>query len=129
MARFFCICAGGAAGTAARYLLVSWLTRVAGPAFPWGTLAVNLVGSFLLGLLMEVGLGTSLLAPTLRMTLSIGVLGGFTTYSSFNYETLRLVQGDAPALAAANVGATLVGCWAAGALGLWCGRLLVRGWG
>jgi CrcB protein len=127
MARFLYVCAGGAAGTAARYLLVTWLTRVAGPAYPWGTLAVNVIGSFFLGLVMEVGLTTSLLPPTLRVTLAVGVLGGFTTYSSFNYETLRLVQGDSPALALANVGATLLGCWTAGVLGLWSGRLLVRG--
>jgi fluoride exporter len=127
MARFLAVCAGGAAGTAARYLLVTWLTRVAGPAFPWGTLAVNLIGSFFLGVVMEVGLNTTLLSPGLRVTLAVGVLGGFTTYSSFNYETLRMVQGDSPALALANVGATLAGCWTAGALGLWVGRLVVRG--
>ncbi len=126
MARFLCVCAGGAAGTAMRYLLVGWLTRVAGLAFPWGTLSVNLVGSFLLGLVMEVGLTTSLLPSMLRATLAIGVLGGFTTYSSFNYETLRMVQGGSPALALANVAATLFGCWTAGVLGLWSGRLLVR---
>jgi CrcB protein len=127
MARFLYVCAGGAVGTAARYLLVTWLLRVAGPAFPWGTLAVNLIGSFLLGVTMEVGLNSGLISPTLRLTLATGVLGGFTTYSSFNYETLRMVQSGSPAFALANVGATLLGCWTAGVLGLWSGRVLVRG--
>jgi CrcB protein len=126
MARFFWICAGGAAGTAARYLLSTWLARHSGSSFPWGTLAVNLIGSFLLGLLMEVALTTNVLSPTVRLTLATGVLGGFTTYSSFNYETLRLVQDYSSRLALANVAATLLGCLAAGVLGMWGGRLLAR---
>ncbi len=126
MARFLWICAGGAAGTASRYLLSTWLIRASGSAFPWGTLAVNLIGSFLLGLLMEVGLTTAAISPTLRLALGTGLLGGFTTYSSFNYETLRLMQDHSPALALVNVAATLLGCLAAGILGAWSGRLLAR---
>ena len=82
MARFLWICLAGAAGTGARYLLSTWLSRASGPAFPWGTLAVNLLGSFLLGLVMEIGLATGVLPPTLRLTLATGLLGGFTTYST-----------------------------------------------
>ncbi len=125
MARFLWICAAGAAGTGARYLLSTWLSRVAGPAFPWGTLAVNLLGSFLLGSIMEIGLTTALLPPTLRLTLATGLMGGFTTYSSFNYETLRYLQSQSWVLASANVAATVAGCLAAGTLGIWAGRLLV----
>jgi len=124
MARFLWICGAGAVGTGARYLLSTWLSRFAGPAFPWGTLVVNLVGSFLLGAVMEVGLATELLPPTVRLTLATGLLGGFTTYSSFNYETLRYLQSDSWLLASVNVGATVLGCLAAGILGIWAGRLL-----
>jgi CrcB protein len=125
MARFLWICAAGAAGTGARYLLSTWLARVAGPAFPWGTLAVNLLGSFLLGAIMEIGLTTALLPPTLRLTLATGLMGGFTTYSSFNYETLRYLQSESWLLASANLGATVAGCLTAGMLGIWAGRHLV----
>ena len=124
MARFLWICLGGAVGTGARYLLSGWLLRVAGAAFPWGTLAVNVLGSFLLGLLMEVSLTTDLLPPTLRLALATGVLGGFTTYSTFNYETLRFFQEDAWLLGFLNLGATVAACFVAGLLGLLCGRLL-----
>ncbi|HSK80725.1 MAG TPA: fluoride efflux transporter CrcB [Thermoanaerobaculia bacterium] len=124
MARFLWICLGGAIGTGARYLLSGWLLRITGAAFPWGTLAVNVLGSFLLGLLMQVSLTTDLLPPTLRLALATGVLGGFTTYSTFNYETLRFFQEDAWLLGLLNLGATVAACLIAGVLGLLCGRLL-----
>lgn len=124
MARFLWICLGGAAGTGARYLLSGWLLRVAGPSFPWGTLAVNVLGSFLLGLLMQVALTTDLLSPTARLALTTGVMGGFTTYSTFNYETLQYFQQDDWLLGLANVGVTVAACLAAGVLGLLSGRLL-----
>jgi fluoride exporter len=127
MARFLWICLGGAAGTGARYLLSGWLLRVAGPGFPWGTLAVNVLGSFLLGLLMQVALTTDLLSPTARLALGTGVLGGFTTYSTFNYETLQFFQRDEWLLGFANLGGTVVACLAAGALGVLAGRFLTAG--
>ena len=124
MARFLWICLAGAAGTGARYLMSTWISRASGPAFPWGTLAVNLLGSFLLGVVMEVGLATGALSPTLRLTLATGLLGGFTTYSSFNYESLQYLRSDSWLLASINVGATVLGCLAAGILGIWAGKLL-----
>ena len=124
MSRFLWICLGGAAGTGARYLLSGWLLRVAGPAFPWGTLAANVLGSFLLGLIAQVALATDLIPPTLRLALTTGLMGGFTTYSTFNYETLQYLQQDEWLLAAANLGVTVVCCLVAGSLGLLAGRLL-----
>jgi len=125
--RLLWICLGGAVGTAGRYLLGDWLMRVAGPVFPWGTLAVNVLGSFLLGLVMQLALSTDWISPTLRMTLATGVLGGFTTYSSFNYETLRLVEGGSWLLAGANLTGTVVGCLIAGTLGMAMARGLAGG--
>ena len=90
--RFLFVCLAGALGTGCRYLLSGWVPRLLGPAFPWGTLFVNVSGSFLLGLLMQLALSTDLVPPDLRVVLGIGFLGGFTTYSSFNYETLRLLE-------------------------------------
>ena len=124
MGRFLWICLGGAAGTGARYLLSGWLLRALGPGFPWGTLAVNVIGSFLLGLLMQIAIATALLSPTLRLTLTTGVMGGFTTYSTFNYETLQYLQQNEWLAAGTNVAATLLVCLAAGALGVLTGRLL-----
>ncbi|MEO6194364.1 MAG: CrcB family protein [Thermoanaerobaculia bacterium] len=119
MARFLWICLGGAAGTGARYLLSGWLLRAAGPGFPWGTLAVNVIGSFLLGVLLQLSLATDL-----RLALTVGGMGGFTTYSSFNSETLQYLLRDEWLTAFAYGAATLLVCLAAGALGLLCGRLL-----
>jgi fluoride exporter len=124
MTRFLWICLGGAVGTGARYLLSGWLARAAGPGFPWGTLAVNVIGSFLLGLIMQVALGTDLLSPTLRLTLTTGVMGGFTTYSTFNYETLQYLQQSDWLMGSLNLSVTVVACLAAGSLGLVAGRLL-----
>jgi len=118
VSRFLLVCVGGAVGTGARFLVSSYARDVLGPAFAWGTLAVNLVGSFLLGVLMELGLTTGLVSPTARVVLATGVLGGFTTYSSFNYETLRYAQDGAWPRAIGYVAATLVGCFAAGIAGV-----------
>ena len=127
MARFLWISLGGAAGTAARYLLSSWLAGWAGPSFPLGTLAVNLLGSFLLSAIFHVAVTTGAIGPTLRVALTTGVLGGFTTYSSFNFETLALLEEGSWLLGLANLGATVVGCLAAGILGLVAARSLVGG--
>ncbi|HYX26888.1 MAG TPA: fluoride efflux transporter CrcB [Thermoanaerobaculia bacterium] len=124
MARLLWICLGGAVGTGARYLLSGWLLRTAGPGFPWGTLAVNVLGSFLLGLIMQVAVATDLLSPTLRLALTTGVMGGFTTYSTFNYETLQYLQQNDWLLGSLNLAVTVAACLAAGALGLVAGRLL-----
>lgn len=124
MARFLWICLGGAIGTGCRYLLSGWLQRRTGADFPWGTLAVNALGSFLLGLLMEVALATEAFSLDLRLALTVGVMGGFTTYSTFNYETLQLFREGSYALGAANLAATVLGCLVAGLLGWWTGRAL-----
>jgi CrcB protein len=124
MTRLLWICLGGAVGTGARYLTSVWALRLFGPGFPYGTLIVNVTGSFLLGVIMHVGLTSELLSPTLRVVLASGLMGGFTTYSSFNYETLQYVQDGRWGLAAANLGVTVLACLLAGALGLWAGRLV-----
>jgi CrcB protein len=127
MSRFLWICLGGAAGTGARYLLSGWALAALGSAFPWGTLVINVSGSLLLGLLMQVGIATPLLSPTLRLALTTGVMGGFTTYSTFNYETIRYAQDGSWPVALANVLATLLGCLAAGLAGIALGRSIFGG--
>ncbi|HXU02559.1 MAG TPA: fluoride efflux transporter CrcB [Polyangia bacterium] len=121
MARFLLICLGGAVGTGARYLFSTAMKSAFGN-FPFGTLGVNVIGSFLASVVMVLALEKSALSPDLRLIIVTGVLGGFTTYSSFNYETLHLAQSGAVTLAITNVAVTLVTCWLAGIAGIWITR-------
>lgn len=92
--------------------------RALGADFPYGTLIVNVLGCFLIAVVSQLALSTTLISPTLRMTLTTGFMGGFTTYSSFNYETTNLLRERAWATGLLNVGITMVGCFVAGLLGL-----------
>ncbi len=118
MGRFLLVCLGGALGSGARYLVSTWAARALGPDFPRGTLIVNVAGSFLLAAIMTASLSTDAVSPELRLFLGAGILGGFTTYSSFNYETLALLQQGTPGLAALNLGLTVLGCLGAGLAGV-----------
>lgn len=100
------IAIGGAAGALARYGLAGWVHDLAGAAFPWGTLAVNALGSFLLGLIVRY-LEAIAATPELRGALAIGFLGAFTTFSTFSYETIGLLQGGDWGRAAAYAVASL----------------------
>lgn len=124
MVQLIWICLGGAVGSGARYLLSIWLLALLGPGFPYGTLAVNVIGSFLLGLVMHLGLEAQMLSPLVRMTLGIGVMGGFTTFSSFSFETMYLMHQGAWAVAMLNVGVSVVVCLAACFLGWGLGSWL-----
>jgi CrcB protein len=119
---FLLVCLGGAVGSGARYLVATWAARVLGTDFPRGTLIVNVTGSFLLAALMGAALEGGGLSPNARLFLGAGVLGGYTTYSSFNFETLALVEQGSWALAGANLAFTVTGCLAAGLAGLALGR-------
>jgi CrcB protein len=117
MPRFLWVCLAGAVGTGARYLVWLWAGRVFGIAFPWGTLIVNVVGCFFMSMVAYAG-AKALISPDLRITLATGFLGGLTTYSSFNWDTLSLVQNGPAGAGLANLAATLVGCMLAGIAGL-----------
>jgi CrcB protein len=121
MERFLWICLGGAAGTGARYLIAVWSAQRLGSAFPYGTLIVNLAGCFVIAGLMHAAL-TLGWSPTVRAAITIGFIGGLTTYSSFNYETTRLFEEGAAATAAVNLALTVLGGFAAGWLGLLAAR-------
>jgi CrcB protein len=121
MERFLWICLGGAAGTGTRYLVALWAAQRFGTAFPYGTLIVNLAGCFLIALVMQAA-ATIAWSPTLRSALTVGFLGGLTTYSNFNYESTRLAQEGAPELAALNAAVTVLGSFVAGWLGVLTSR-------
>ena len=122
MTRVALVALGGAIGSVARYGVGALAAQLLGQAFPWGTLLVNLTGSFLIALVMQVALSGSALSLELRIFLTTGILGGFTTYSSFNYETLALLHQRAHGLASVNLAATVLGCLVAGLLGTAAGR-------
>lgn len=123
--RLLWVMLGGALGSGARYLALVACQRRFGLAFPFGTLAVNLLGSFLLGVLLPIGLrGGGALSPTAVIALSVGVLGGFTTYSSFSAETLALLQQGSHGSALANVAGTVLLGLAASWLGVQLGTRL-----
>ena len=126
MSQFLVVTLGGAIGSGARYLLGTFVQSATGTAFPLGTLAVNVIGSFLICAIMHLGITANAISPTLRLFLTTGLMGGFTTYSAFDYETYRYTQQGAYALAALNVGLTLVACFAAGAAGDAVAKLVFR---
>jgi CrcB protein len=125
--RVVLVALGGALGSVARYGVGALAAQVLGPAFPWGTLLVNLTGSFLIALVMHLALTGSAISLELRIFLTTGIMGGFTTYSSFNYETLALLNQRAYGLAGLNLAGTVLGCLVAGVLGLAAGRALAGG--
>lgn len=127
MMRFVLICLGGAVGTGARFALSTGIGAVLGIQFPYGTITVNVLGSFLIGALVYTSMATDLIAPTLRLVLTTGFLGGFTTYSAFNNETVMSLQQGMWGRALANIGVTLVLCLAAGFAGIAAARRLLGG--
>lgn len=124
MERFAWICLAGAAGTGARYLIGVWAAQRFGPAFPYGTAIVNLAGCFAMGAMIHAAMTLSW-TVTARSAITIGFLGGLTTYSAFNYETTRLLETGAYGSAIANGLVTIIGSFLAGLFGLWCMRLLL----
>lgn len=114
---------GGFVGANARYLLGGWIASRLGSAFPYGTFAINVTGSFILGLIMGT-LEGHVLSPMVRLALAIGFVGAYTTFSTWTYETIRLIETGSLGLATVNViGSLLVGLLAAVG-GLATGRVL-----
>ena len=117
------VAAGGAIGSVGRYLAVAAIGRLAGTDFPWGTLAVNVLGGIAIGIVAEFLAQRWQGGPELRAFLVAGVLGGFTTFSAFSLETMAMLERQAwlPAIAyvAASVAASLLAAFA----GAWCVRL------
>jgi fluoride exporter len=116
---------GGAVGASARWAVASALPSSPG-GWPWATLLVNLTGCLLIGVLLAVLLARYTSSPWLRPFLATGVLGGYTTYSSFAVDAVALVDSGRPALAAGYVVASVLGGVLAVVAGLLAGRAAVR---
>ena len=126
MERVLLVALGGALGSVMRYLTALLATRWLGGDLPWGTLAVNLVGSFLIGVVQELGTDALRISPEARVFLATGVMGGLTTYSAFSYETARLMEGQAWATAWTYLVVTTAACVALCFLGLAVARYVSR---
>ncbi|MBU1437258.1 MAG: fluoride efflux transporter CrcB [Gammaproteobacteria bacterium] len=123
LSQYLAIAAGGAIGASLRFAVSEWLVHLFGRAFPFGTLLVNILGSFVLGLLYGL-LVTEQLAPNpWRIFIGIGVLGAFTTFSTFSMDTVLLLQQGAWLKAGANVVLNLVLCLTLAWLGLKLGSM------
>jgi CrcB protein len=122
--RFFWVFAAGGLGSVLRYVIALWSDERFGTAFPYGTLIVNLSGCFLIAIAVQAA-AAGRWDTDWHIAITAGLLGGFTTYSAFNEQTIQLIQSGASGAAAINVAATLVGCLAAGWLGLVVARQLI----
>lgn len=115
---------GGGIGATARYGLQGAMYRLTGAGFPYGTLAVNVLGSFVIGFLMAFFEERFIVNASLRVFLTIGILGGFTTFSSFSYETMVMFRDGSYGLGIINVVSSVAVCLTATWLGMVSGKLL-----
>jgi CrcB protein len=122
MSRAVLVGVGGLLGSLARYWLTGAVQQLSDSSFPYGTLVVNLLGSLIIGVVISLSLERGVISAETRLLLATGFCGGFTTMSTFSYETLALI-GDGQGLRAlANVGGSVIGCVAA----VWLGQMLGR---
>lgn len=119
------VAVGGAFGSVCRYLTGILMTRLMGPAFPWGTITVNIVGSFAIGLLTELVARRFDASLEMRLLLVVGILGGFTTFSSFSLDTVALIEKGAVSSAVIYVFASVVVSLMATFAGFAVGRALL----
>jgi CrcB protein len=122
MMRAAYVAIGGGIGSLARYWLAGIVQQLGGTEFPLGTLAVNVSGSLVLGVVMTLSLERGIIDADLRTLLAIGLCGGFTTMSTFSYETLALLRDGSMAMAGINIAASLSACLIA----VWLGGTIAR---
>lgn len=115
-------CAGGGL---TRYYLSGWVYSLLGRAFPYGTFAVNIIGAYCIGVIMEMSLRSTIISATLRLGLTVGFMGGLTTFSTFSYETFKLLEDGQFLLAFANILASVVVCLVCTWLGIITARSLI----
>ena len=116
---------GGAIGSVLRYLTSVLAAHWLGDQFPYGTMVVNLAGAFVIGFVQQIGADALLISDDLRIFLTTGMMGGLTTYSTFSYETVRLVEAGAWTSAWLNVAVTTAVAIGLCFLGMAAGRLLI----
>jgi CrcB protein len=126
LTQYLVIGLGGALGSMLRFgigsFIDSGMTKGTGPIFPWGTIIVNITGCFIIGFIFTISVaeGRLMLSPLTRNFITIGILGGYTTFSSFSWQTLALAQSGQFWAAAANVLLSVVLCL----VGVWLGAMV-----
>jgi len=124
MAKYIIIGLGGFLGAVSRYIVSDWAAQKWGAAFPYGTLMINMAGSFVLGLFLAASTERLLVDPRLRLFLATGFLGAFTTFSTFTYESTELMLNGGRGLGLLNLmGSVLLGTFMAFS-GIWLGKQL-----
>lgn len=123
MNSIFAVAVGGAIGATGRYLFNLQMLRLLGPNFPWGTFGVNVIGSFIMGLVAGLFALRLDLSPEMRSFITTGILGGFTTFSAFSLDAANMMTRGQHALAAAYIGGSVVLGIAGLFLGLWIARV------
>ncbi len=122
MEKFWLVALGGSIGSCMRYLISLWSAEYVGAGFPYGTLLVNVIGSFIIGVFMAAATEKFIMNPNLRFLVVIGFCGGLTTFSSFSYETMKLWEGSEFHYAMINILANMVLSFMA----VWLGMAAVR---
>lgn len=117
MMNYIVVFAGGGIGSVARYMVATWIGQRWGRSFPFGTFIVNVSGSFLIGLLMTLMAERFLENPEWRLLIVVGGLGGYTTFSTFEYETGKLMAAGELIYAALNIVLSVIAGFAALKLG------------
>ena len=117
----------GALGAVSRFLLSGVTYRLLGSGFPYGTLCVNIIGSLLIGFVMQVGLTTDIIPQSLRTVITVGFLGAFTTFSTFSFETLNYIQEGVWGMALLNIAVNVIVCLLAVFAGIIIGKLAFGG--
>lgn len=122
MRTYLLVAVGGALGSIARYAMSGWVNRLTTPSFHYGTFAVNIVGCLVFGLIAGAASERFAVGPSARAFLLVGILGGFTTFSSFGFETFQLLRDGQVGLACLNIGGQVV----CGLAAMWAGYSLHR---
>lgn len=119
MRSIICVGVGSFIGGVLRYLVSAWMLKMLDPAFPYGTLAINVLGCLLMGFLAGLAEARLIFTMDARLFLIVGIVGGFTTFSAFAWETFSLARST-QGIAALNIALQLL----LGFLAVWCGHLL-----
>lgn len=114
---------GGFIGASSRYLITTLASRLISSNFPYGTFLVNIIGCFLIGVIMELYYKFGVMSDNFRLFVLTGILGGLTTFSTFSNDTIELLSRGKTYIAILNVSANVILCL----LGVWIGKLIIQG--
>ncbi|AIY83104.1 MAG: fluoride efflux transporter CrcB [Clostridium baratii] len=116
---------GGFIGAALRYIISLNAAKIFGADFPYGTLIANIIGAIIIGFVMKMSLDTSLITPNTKLFLTTGMMGGLTTFSTFSYETVTMINSGQYVLGALNLGLNVVLSFIGVTLGMIVARLVI----